>query len=341
MPRIHLVQIFSKEQTMPKNWRTTLSIALLGGMIALPLQTLHAETHDDGTHTDDGHGSGGNGQGGPGGNGNGGHGQGADGGHGHNGNGGHGEGEVAAASDSDPANRLPLIPRGSRGNPGTYFRFDIGLANGAMGDAFWQPPGFPSDPEVHFDLSGESGFTGSVAIGRYFKPNLRAEGAVVVFGEQNISGPWSYTVPETTGPHADVSGAVSSVAFLVNGYYDLTTGAGGMTPYLVGGVGLASNTMSNWTRINPDAGRTTRSFEGAQNTDFAWSVGLGASVDMSKQMGRPASLDFSLRHYDLGQASGSATSLPGSGAGGDPVTPLTVDVNQNVLSIGLTFPLGG
>ncbi len=311
---------------------TAMALVLVTAAFALPPQTALAQTTTDSTHTDGDHGSGGSG-------GNGNQGQG---GHGNGGSGGHGGNDAIVSPAGDRADG-PLsnnpAPKGSPANPGTYIRFDLGYLNGSFGDAFWQPPGFPSDPEVHFDVSGDSGLVGGVAVGRYVTPDIRAEGAIVLFGDQPFDGSWSYTIPATSGPHADVRGSVRSVALMANGYYDFPTGAGAITPYVTAGIGLASNTMSDWTRINADVGRTERTFAGGQNSDLAWSVGVGASVDISRQVGRAALLDFGYRYYDLGQAVGSTTPLPGSGSGGDPVTGLTIDVQRQVFNIGITFPM--
>ena len=222
---------------------------------------------------------------------------------------------------------------------GSYFRVELGAARRNAGNASWLPPGYPNDPQVFFDLNSDTAAFGAVALGRSFGSGWRAEAALNMFGSADFSGPWSYTVPDTPGPHADMAGSTRSVALLFNGYYDFETDRK-LTPFVTAGVGIAHNTMGDWTRINPDSDRTTRSFTGGSATDLAWTVGLGMAVDVGPIIGpAPAKLEFSWRYFDLGSVSGGAAPLPGSGSGGEPVSPLNFDLSTQVISIGLRIPL--
>jgi opacity protein-like surface antigen len=126
---------------------------------------------------------------------------------------------------------------------------------------------------------------------------------------------------------------------MANGYRDFDTG-GAMTPFVTFGLGVAQNTMSEWTRINPDAGRTRRSFEGDSDTGLAWSVGAGVSSDVGPVFGSaPAKLEVTWRYFDLGSVTGGTEPLPGSGAGGNPVEALNFDVTNHVLAVGLRIPM--
>lgn len=318
-----------------------LSTALVLGLAAVAAAPVmvapslaHAE-EDPGGH-DDGHDGGGSG-------GAGGH----DGGHG----GGHDDGHGGAGHGGGHEDPAPLTLTGAGGEAatapgaailaaGSYVKFGLGAATGGAGNGYWLPPGYPSDPQVFFDLSSSSGAMGEIAFGRAFGNGWRGEAALTLFGTTAHAGPWSYTVPATAGPHASMSADVRSTALMANIYHDFGGGRSRIVPFLMAGVGMADNTISAWTRTNPDAGRTTRTFEGASNTGFAWSVGAGFSMEVGRALGSaPAILEVSLRHYDLGQATGGFGALPGSGAGGDPVQPLSFDVTKQVLSIGLRIPL--
>jgi opacity protein-like surface antigen len=126
---------------------------------------------------------------------------------------------------------------------------------------------------------------------------------------------------------------------MANGYYDFDAG-GKAVPFVTAGLGLARNAMDDWTRINPDADRTSRSFEGGSETSLAWSIGVGVAVDVGPVLGSaPAKLELAWRYFDLGSVSGGYVPLPGSGAGGQPVTPLNFDVTTQVISLGLRIPL--
>ena len=115
---------------------------------------------------------------------------------------------------------------------------------------------------------------------------------------------------------------------------------GKATPFVTGGLGVARNTMGDWTRINPDAGRTRRSFEGDTDTSFAWTIGAGVALDVGPVLGSaPAKLELAWRYFDLGSVSGGTTALPGSGAGGTPVEALNFDVTDQVITLGLRIPM--
>ncbi len=241
---------------------------------------------------------------------------------------------ASAATGQDKGGPKDLAP-----TAGTYLRIELGAARSSADDASWLPPGYPADPQVFFDLDLDSAAVGSIAIGHDYGNGWRAEAALNLFGSADFSGPWTYTVPATPGPHADVEGAVSSVALFANGYYDFAM-AGKATPFLTAGLGVSRNRMDDWTRINPDAGRTRRSFEGDTDTSFAWTVGAGVAWDVGPVLGSaPAKLELTLRYFDLGSVSGGTTPLPGSGAGGNPVEALNFDLTDQVISIGLRIPL--
>jgi opacity protein-like surface antigen len=162
-----------------------------------------------------------------------------------------------------------------------------------------------------------------------------------VFGNTDFAGDWSYTVPDTAGPHASMRGLAKATALMINGYRDFDLGTSTM-PFLTAGVGLARTSMSGWTRINPDSDRAKRTFEGGNSTGLAWFVGFGVAMDVGPVLGaKSAKLEFAYRYFDLGSVQGGVSALPGSGAGGDAIQGLNFDMTDQVLSIGLRIPLGG
>ena len=149
------------------------------------------------------------------------------------------------------------------------------------------------------------------------------------------------TIPPSPGPHASVSTSVSAMALMGNIYYAPWESLGKdstFTPYVMAGLGFSRNEMSDWTRTNLSAGRPTRSFEGATNTELVWSVGVGGSWQIERQGKRPMFLDAGVQYFDLGDAQGGAQPLPGSGTS-TPRQPLTVGMESTVVSIGLRIPL--
>jgi opacity protein-like surface antigen len=113
-------------------------------------------------------------------------------------------------------------------------------------------------------------------------------------------------------------------------------------PFVVGGIGMSRNTVESWTRFNLDAGTppgsgpATRVFGENSENPFAWSVGLGASWQLTESGERPILLDVGWRYYDFGTAEGGSTADVGAGI---PRQPLNFDLTSQVFSIGIRIPL--
>jgi opacity protein-like surface antigen len=140
--------------------------------------------------------------------------------------------------------------------------------------------------------------------------------------------------------HADITdGSVDSTVLMGNVFYSPMHGSGSnaqFQPFVVAGLGMSHNTVDSWTRFNAGSGTPTRQFNSNSETEFAWSLGVGASWQLDGIGGTPMMLDVSWRYYDLGEAIGGSTSTP---SGGVPVQPLTFDLTSQVFSIGLRIPL--
>ncbi|NJM81780.1 MAG: hypothetical protein HC844_04145 [Tabrizicola sp.] len=176
--------------------------AAVFGMALIGLVTISthgaALAQDDGGHDDGGHDEGGHDEGG--------------------GKGG-GKGKGGQHGKPAPPQDLTITPGGEgsegatgrtargRGSSGTYIRLELGAARGSAGDASWLPPGYPSDPQVFFDLDLDTAAMAGVGVGHDYGNGWRAEVAVNLFGKTDVEGPWSFTVPDTPGPHADVEGS--------------------------------------------------------------------------------------------------------------------------------------
>lgn len=311
--------------------KVTARALLASGVFGLALGSLvpASSFHGAAWAQDDGHEDGGGHEGG----------EGEGGGHGNGGQ--HGRPAPAVEPAALPAGdggtaALSGRPSGTSGN---YLRLELGAAFGSAEDASWLPPGYPGDPQVFFDLDMDTTAMAAIGFGRDYGNGWRSEISLSLFGTTDFEGPWSYTVPADPGPHADMEGSVRSAALMANGYRDFASG-GAMTPFVTFGLGIAHNRMGDWTRINPDAGRTRRSFEGDTETGLAWSVGAGVSWDVGPVLGSaPAKLDLTWRYFDLGSVTGGTEPLPGSGAGGNPVEGLNFDVTDHVLAVGLRIPM--
>lgn len=221
-----------------------------------------------------------------------------------------------------------------------YIRFALGGEMARFDDSYWDPAG-PDDPRVFFDLANEDAVMGTLAMGYDWGKGVRAEIAFLGFGEKDVAGPWSYTVPDTPGPHASMAGTLRSNALMANAYLvplERQGRTGAFQPFLMAGIGLAHNGLDSWTRTNPDSNQETRSFEGAARTDMAWTLGAGAAWQIGGRGKKPVMLELMYQYIDLGRAEGGSTPLPGSGMS-EPREPWGFDVTTNVVSIGIRIPI--
>ncbi|MBF9057951.1 hypothetical protein HKCCSP123_02030 [Rhodobacterales bacterium HKCCSP123] len=240
---------------------------------------------------------------------------------------------------------------------GPYLRFELGGLVPELSDGYWLPPGFGperrNDPRVNFDLSGENGGLASVALGFDWQTGFRADLALMTTGSIGFSGPCSSTSDATPcDTHADISdGSVRTNAVMANFFYAPFEARGSNSrfqPYVVAGLGAARNEVESWTRVananNQQAGQPTRVFNSNTQDEFAWSVGLGASWQLTEPGERPILLEVSWRYFDFGEAVGGDVGVPGGqgqgqGPAGVPVRPLTFDLTSQVFTIGIRIPL--
>ncbi|MGO4910295.1 outer membrane protein [Pseudorhodobacter sp. W20_MBD10_FR17] len=220
---------------------------------------------------------------------------------------------------------------------GPYARFELGAARKSVSGGYWQPPGFPNDPQVNFDLdTGNSSFK-SIAYGYDWQNGFRGDISLSSTGSTKVSGPCqSASNGSSCSTHADITNAsVSTTALMGNLFYSPMEQRGSNSvfqPFVVAGIGLARNKVGTWTRDNGGL----RSFEGDTNTDVAFSVGFGASMQVTRPGKWPVIIEAAWRYYDYGTASGSSTPLD---LGAEPVTPLTFENREQVISLGVRIPL--
>ncbi len=226
--------------------------------------------------------------------------------------------------------RVRRTRRGQFRDP-DYFRFELGLSAPAARNAYWLSPG---GAESRFSLDLDRAGYGALALGHFWGKGIRSEIALTGFGASPFSTVATTTVPPSTGTHASVTGKTSSVAVMANGYYTPYIRAlGKVQPYVSAGIGVSSNTMGTWTRTNPSSSEPVRSFEGTSIPAIAASIGVGLEVFLGEVSGKPTSLDFGYRYYDLGNVSGSG--IPADGSGQSPVKALNFDKTAQVVSFSL------
>jgi opacity protein-like surface antigen len=221
-----------------------------------------------------------------------------------------------------------------------YLRFSIGMGSASYSNGKWHPPG-TGDPDVFFDLNGQKPMVGSIALGGTMAPGVRGELALTTTNRQTVTGTWTHTVPTVAGPHADITNAnVRSTALMANAVYapmEITQPGARVQPFILGGLGLSANKVGDWTRTNAAATQPVRTFEGRTSVSLAWTVGLGASIDVSRSGSKPVFLEATVQYIDFGTAKGGGTPLPGSGTS-VPITPLQFKHSAAVASLGLRIP---
>lgn len=226
---------------------------------------------------------------------------------------------------------------------GPYIRAELGAARVSPENGYWLSPG-QSDPKVTFDLDGDTAGYGALAFGYDWQNGIRADVALIGDGRASTMGPCaSVSDASSCSLHADITDAsVSTTALMVNLFYAPTEARGShsvFSPFVVAGVGIASNSVSNWTRENTDGSdRDFRTFEGAKTSSAAWSIGIGAAWQVTRPGRRPVIVEVGWRYFDFGKAEGGATPLPGNGQS-EPRQPLTFGVTDQIISLGVRIPL--
>lgn len=225
---------------------------------------------------------------------------------------------------------------------GPYARLELGGAMTELSDGYWLPPG-PSDPQIDFDLDGNDTGMAAIALGYDWQNGVRADVSLLHTGEIGFSGPCSSASDGSDcdlTPHADISdGSVQGSAMMVNLFFAPLEARGSNSrfqPFVVGGIGVSRNSVDSWTRVNDASANPTRVFDSNTETDFAWSLGVGASWQLTAPGEWPVLLDVSWRYYDFGEAVGGDVSDVG---GSVPRQPLTFDIDSQVFSIGIRIPL--
>lgn len=223
---------------------------------------------------------------------------------------------------------------------GPYVRAEAGVFVPSLDEAYWLSPG-AADPQVNFDLDGDNGGFGSIAVGYDWQNGFRADVAFLRTADMDFSGPCSSASDGTPcSIHANISaGSITTTALMANLFYSPYEQQGSNSvfqPFIVGGLGVARNEVNSWTRTNPAAANPVRVFNGNTESDFAWSLGVGAAWQVTRAGRHPIILEAAWRYYDFGTAVGGSVADVGVGT---PRQPLTFDNRNHVFSIGVRIPL--
>ena len=225
---------------------------------------------------------------------------------------------------------------------GPYVRLELGGSMPDPGGAFWDPPG-ASDPRISFDASAEDTGFGAIGVGFDWQNGLRGDLSLFGTGTSDVTAPCSSASDGSScSTHASITDAsVSTRGVMASVFYAPLEAQGSnapFQPFVVAGLGVARNEVGDWTRENPASGRPTRTFEGDTSSGLAWSIGIGASYQITRPGRWPVIVEAAWRYYDFGEASGSSTPLPGFGSG-EPRQPFSFDHTSQVVTFGVRIPL--
>ncbi|MBU1193563.1 MAG: porin family protein [Proteobacteria bacterium] len=156
---------------------------------------------------------------------------------------------------------------------GPYVSFNAGVS-------------MPADSDVNYstgeivEIESDAGFAGGVALGYDFGNNLRLEGEISYLSNE---------VDKATylGINRATTGDVTSIAFLINGYYDFKNSTP-FTPFISAGAGLANVEVDDFTFVG--SGLPTVSDD---DTVFAYQLSAGVGYAVTDQL----SLDVKYRYF--------------------------------------------
>ncbi len=225
---------------------------------------------------------------------------------------------------------------------GPYVRLDLGGVMPDPGGAFWDPSG-ADDPRISFDASADDAAFGALGLGFDWQNGIRADVSLFATGTSDVTAPCaSASDGSPCSTHASITDAsVSTRGVMASVYYAPLEAQGSnapFQPFVVAGIGVARNEVGDWTRENPASGRPARTYEGDTSSGLAWSLGIGASYQVTRPGRWPIIVEAAWRYYDLGEASGGSTPLPGFG-GSEPREPFTFDNQSQVVTFGVRIPL--
>lgn len=248
---------------------------------------------------------------------------------------------LAVATAASAGLATPALAQ-SKPDPSPWFiRAEIGGGQLQAETGNWLPPG-RSDPRVLHELTRPWAVMGGGAVG--FSPwrGVKTELYFSRLFQANVSGTWIYTEPPVAGPHADMKSSVSSSLFMANAYFHPLAMMGvdfPVQPFIGGGIGLALNRMSPWTRSNPAASQPVRLFDGGESSRFAWNLAAGVSVSLEGLLSFPISIDMTYRYIDAGRVQGGVGAYPDL-TGSRPRQAFNLPLRAQTWTVGLTMPIG-
>ncbi len=219
-----------------------------------------------------------------------------------------GAGAGARAADLLPP---PLPPPPAPPPPdfsGWYLRGDVGVGANQISDVtstFTDPTVAVPAPMFNAYSIGDAAFAGA-GVGYQFNSWFRFD----VTGEyrtaahysaiQSYSDTWSAPGASPCGVNARCydlyHGQQSAAVFLGNAYFDLGTWYG-ITPFVGGGIGFATNWLQNLYDVSAQPAGGFGFASDRTQTNFAWQVGAGLAYNVTPNL----KLEVAYRYLDMGK----------------------------------------
>lgn len=151
------------------------------------------------------------------------------------------------------------------------------------GDAVGAQPGTLNDIGA--------GYVAGIGIGTRLSPQFRVD---VTY---TYRGGYELDESDKRVPTQDFKADITSQVVMASVYYDAPFRLGPVTPYVGGGIGFALNKTDNFTFMSASAPGATTTMPGGSNTEFAWQLMTGLSVELT----RTWTLELGYRYVDLGR----------------------------------------
>lgn len=187
---------------------------------------------------------------------------------------------------------LPAGAAAEGRDQGTYLALGAGLSFAAAAGVAGHG-GSAAAPAVDATVKLKRGYAASAAVGYALGNGVRVEGEVGYRANDlrtlDVRRPGTLaTLGVPAGAKLPVDGHISALTFMANAAYDFDA-AGGFSPYLAGGIGLA--------HLSVKASFGTIGLVDDQDTVFAYAVGGGVGREIEGSGERPAVLSLDYRYF--------------------------------------------
>lgn len=133
-------------------------------------------------------------------------------------------------------------------------------------------------PGLTVELESDTGLAFGIALGYGFDNNMRIEGELA-YQKNDVDKIGAF------GVSVDANGDTSSLAFLLNGYYDFVNDSA-LTPFISAGIGFAKVEINDFSVMGVTLGSE-------DDTVFAYQVGAGVGYAVTEK----TTLDLKYRYF--------------------------------------------